>query len=70
MAVTTGRNTGFESTLLNTYHRSSGGMRLVRDLSSSAASRESSVEGESSQGVCLALRSWDLVAKLEDLGRE
>lgn len=25
------------------YHRSSGGMRLVRDFSSSAASRESSV---------------------------
>lgn len=31
------------------YHRSSGGMRLVRDFSSSAASRESSVEGESTE---------------------
>lgn len=42
--MTTGRITmGLSLELLTAYHRSSGGMRLVRDFSSSAASRESSV---------------------------
>lgn len=51
--MTTGRATvGLSLCSLDAYHRSSGGMRLVRDLSSSAASRESSVEGKSAQGVC------------------
>lgn len=39
---------------LAAYHRSSGGMRLMRVFSSSAASRESSVPGgKALVGVCL-----------------
>lgn len=48
---------------LAAYQRSSVGMRLIRDFSSSAASRESSGgEGEGPECVCLDLSIWELGA--------
>lgn len=61
--VTTGRTTmGLSLEPLAAYHRSSGGMRLIRDFSSSAASRESSVRKRTLRS--LTLRSWNLVVIL------
>lgn len=52
-----------ELTQASTYHRSSGGMRLMRDFSSSAVSMESSVGGgEGPEQVCLDLSSQDFGA--------
>lgn len=52
---------GLSSPRLAAYHRSSGGMRLIWDLSSSAASMESSVGGGGGPDpICLDLNSWDL----------
>lgn len=56
------RAIGLGAPRLAAYHRSSRGMRLMRDFSSSAASRESSVGGRRGPGRAAHLRGQDLGA--------